>query len=171
MGKPRLFLVSLSRTRVRSGSEAAPAHQECRQPVASPADPSGGRQGRAPGAGEAQHPGYEQEHPRDRGGSWQQCTQKTGLNRSILSTGWGEIEQMLCYIAWVVYVNPASTSQRCCRRRQMDKASRRSQSTFHCTSCGYQANGDLNAAQNILACGVGATARGEAFSRLDFYNP
>ena len=82
--------------------------------------------------------------------------EKAGLNRSILSTGWDEIEQMLCYTTRFVYVNPASTSRRrsCCG--QVDKASRRSQSVFHRTSCGYQANGDLNAAQNILACGVGA---------------
>lgn len=33
-----------------------------------------------------------------------------------------------------------------------------------CTSCGYWANAGLNAAQNILASGIGATARGEAFS-------
>ena len=71
---------------------------------------------------------------------------------------------MLGYKTRVVYVNPAYTSQRCCRCGQVDKASRRSQSTFHCTSCGYRANADLNAAQNIWASGVGAAARGEAFS-------
>ena len=41
---------------------------------------------------------------------------------------------------------------------------RRNQSAFHCTSCGYWANGGLNVAQTILASRVGATARGEAFS-------
>ncbi|WP_368794368.1 zinc ribbon domain-containing protein [Candidatus Synechococcus spongiarum] len=61
--------------------------------------------------------------------------------------------------------------QRCCPCGQVDKASRRSQSTFHCTSCGCQANGDLNAAQNIPASGVGAAAQGEAFSRLDLDDP
>ena len=69
--------------------------------------------------------------------------QKAGLNRSILATDWGEIEQRLCYKTRVVYVNPAYTSRRCCRCGQVDKASRRSQPAFHCTSCGYQANGDL----------------------------
>ena len=96
--------------------------------------------------------------------------QKAGLNRSILATGWGEIEQMLGYKTRVVYVNGAYTSQRCSGCGQVDKASRRSQSTFHCTSCGYRANADLNAAQNILASGVGAAARGEAFSPLDLYD-
>ena len=90
--------------------------------------------------------------------------QKAGPNRSILATGWSEMEQMLSYTTRAVYVNPAYTSQRCCRCGQVDRASRRSQSAFHCTSCGYQAHADLNAAQNILACGVGAAARGEAFS-------
>ncbi|MCY3654204.1 MAG: transposase [Cyanobacteria bacterium MAG IRC1_bin_28] len=97
--------------------------------------------------------------------------QKAGLNRSILATGWGEIEQMLGYKTRVVYVNGAYTSQRCSGCGQVDKASRRSQSTFHCTSCGYRANADLNAAQNILASGVGAAARGEAFSPLDLCDP
>ena len=88
--------------------------------------------------------------------------QKAGLNRSILATGWVEIEQMLGYKTRVVYVNGAYTSRRCCRCGQVDKASRRSRSTVHCTSCGYRANADLNAAQSILASGVGAAARGEA---------
>ena len=67
--------------------------------------------------------------------------QQAGLNRSILATGWSEIEQMLSYKTRVVYVNPAYTSQRCSHYGQVDKASRRSQSAFHCTSCGYRANG------------------------------
>ena len=89
--------------------------------------------------------------------------QKAGPNRSILAMGWSEMEQMLSYTTRAVYVNPAYPSRRCCRCGQVDRA-RRSQSAFHCTSCGYQAHADLNAAQNILACGVGAAARGEAFS-------
>jgi len=35
---------------------------------------------------------------------------------------------------------------------------------FHCTACGGQDHADLNAAFNILASGIGATAQGEAFS-------
>ena len=89
---------------------------------------------------------------------------KAGLNRSTLSRGGSEIKQMLGYTTRVMHVNPAYPSQKCSRCGQVDRASRRSQSTFHCTSCGYQANADLNAAQNILASGVGAAARGEAFS-------
>lgn len=59
---------------------------------------------------------------------------------------------------------PTYISKRCSHCGQVDRASRRNQSAFHCTSCGYWANGDLNVAQTILASGVGATARGEAFS-------
>jgi len=40
---------------------------------------------------------------------------KSGLNRSILVTGWAEIEQMLAYKTRVAYVNPPFTSRRCSR--------------------------------------------------------
>jgi len=40
---------------------------------------------------------------------------KSGLNRSILATGWAEIEQMLAYKTRVVYVNTPCISQRCSR--------------------------------------------------------
>ena len=91
-------------------------------------------------------------------------TAKAGLNRSILATGWSEMEQMLRYTTRAVYVNGAYTSRRCCRCGQVDKASRRSQSTFHCTSCGYRHHAHLNAVQNIPVSGVGTT-HGERRSR------
>ena len=86
--------------------------------------------------------------------------QKAGLNRSILSTGWGELQQMLAYKTQVAYVNPASTSQTCAKCGYRDKSSRKTQAAFHCTHCGHQDNADLNAAQNIMASGVGATGQG-----------
>ena len=86
--------------------------------------------------------------------------QKAGLNRSILATGWEKIQQMLTYKAQVTTVNPASTSQTCAKCGHLDKDLRRSQLVFHCTSCGHEANADVNAAKNILASGVGATAQG-----------
>jgi len=55
---------------------------------------------------------------------------KSGLNRSILATGWTEIEQMLAYKTRVAYVNPAFTSQRCSRCGHVDAKSRKTQAVF-----------------------------------------
>jgi len=49
----------------------------------------------------------------------------------------------------VVYVNPAYTSQTCSVCGHCEKANRRSQSKFLCTSCGYACHADVNAAVNI----------------------
>ncbi len=49
----------------------------------------------------------------------------------------------------VVYVNPAYTSQVCPVCGCVDRKNRLSQSQFLCTGCGYSANADHNAAQNI----------------------
>ena len=50
------------------------------------------------------------------------------------------------------------TSQRCSRCGEVDKASRKSQSKFECTSCGFKTNADYNAAKNILAAGLAVSA-------------
>ena len=87
--------------------------------------------------------------------------QKSGLNRGILATGWGQLRHMLDYKAVnVVAVHPAYTSQTCNECGTVDKRSRRSQSDFHCVHCGHEANADINAALNILALGTGASGRG-----------
>ncbi len=49
----------------------------------------------------------------------------------------------------VVKIDPRHTSQTCSRCGYQHRANRRSQSVFHCRSCGYQLNADLNAARNI----------------------
>ena len=49
----------------------------------------------------------------------------------------------------VVYVNPAYTSQTCSACGHCEKANRTSQSKFLCTSCGFSAHADVNAAVNI----------------------
>ncbi len=49
----------------------------------------------------------------------------------------------------VVAVDPRNTSRTCPECGCIDKASRRSQSLFSCTGCGYSANADLNAARII----------------------
>jgi putative transposase len=56
-------------------------------------------------------------------------------------------------------VSPAYTSQRCSACGHVDRDSRESQARFRCTSCGYAANADVNAAINIAA-GQAVTARG-----------
>jgi putative transposase len=86
--------------------------------------------------------------------------QKAGLNRSILQQGWGQFASYLQYKApgRVEKVDPAYTSQRCSQCGNVDKNSRKSQALFECTSCGYSASADVNAARNIAA---GHAVRGD----------
>ncbi len=91
--------------------------------------------------------------------------QKRGLNRSILTQGWGRLEQMLTYKLAMTHsellkVPAAYTSQTCSACGSIDPRSRISQATFRCVACGHAANADVNAAQNILAAGLAVTARG-----------
>ena len=80
---------------------------------------------------------------------------KSGLNRAILSSGWGALEWNLDYKAGrVVRVNPAHTSQTCHRCGAIDPSSRVDQSTFRCQACGHAANADVNAALNIRRQGL-----------------
>ncbi len=92
------------------------------------------------------------------------ATDKAGLNRVILHTGWSALGQMLNYkAADVIEVSAAYTSRSCSACGAIDAASRRSQSEFKCVACGHAQNADLNAARNIRASGTGATARRKAF--------
>jgi len=49
----------------------------------------------------------------------------------------------------VVKVDPYCTSRRCSKCGFIDKDNRTSQSNFKCLNCGYEANADYNASQNI----------------------
>ena len=74
-----------------------------------------------------------------------------GLARGIHDAGWGCFEQMLAYkLEWsggrLLKVNAAYSSQTCSSCAAVDARSRRSQARFVCTSCGYDAHADLNAA-------------------------
>ncbi len=85
--------------------------------------------------------------------------QKAGLNRAILDKGWGEFRRQLVYKAAllggrVVEVDARHTSQTCSVCRHVDAASRYNQTRFACVACGYAANADANAAQNILQRGL-----------------
>ena len=78
--------------------------------------------------------------------------QKSGLNRAILASGWGQMERKLAYKAGrVVFVDPAYTSQTCSRCGHAAQSNRPSQAVFRCGACGFRANADHNAAINILA--------------------
>ena len=91
--------------------------------------------------------------------------QKAGLNRSILATGWGQFEMMLGYKCLEVIKVPAAyTSQRCHACGHIEKDNRKTQKTFKCVACGHKINADYNASANILASGIGAAARGGAYS-------
>lgn len=90
---------------------------------------------------------------------------KSGLNKSILDQGWYEFRRQLEYkMRWrggeLRTVAPQFTSQKCSCCGEVDKASRKTQSKYSCTSCGYEANADYNAAINILAAGLAVTACG-----------
>ena len=91
---------------------------------------------------------------------------KSGLNKSILDQAWGEFKRQIGYkLVWQggIYLEvPAPyTSQTCSMCGEKDKASRQSQEHYVCTSCGYEANADINAAKNILAAGHAVLACGE----------
>ena len=85
--------------------------------------------------------------------------QKSGLNRSILETGWGQFERLLEYKVAalggvVVRVNPKTTSRRCRKCGHTSKRNRESQALFRCVECGHEENADVNAAKNIEAAGT-----------------
>jgi transposase len=89
--------------------------------------------------------------------------QKTGLNRSILASGWGLLARRLNDKApgRVEKIQPAYTSQRCSVCGHVAADNRKSQAVFRCTACGYTGNADVNAARNIAA-GHAVTARGRS---------
>ncbi len=76
--------------------------------------------------------------------------QKTGLNRVIRETGWGQLERYLEERGVVVKVHPLYTSQRCSKCGHVSDDNRKTQRTFLCQSCNHQ----LNAALNIRASGL-----------------
>lgn len=49
----------------------------------------------------------------------------------------------------VVYIKPRYTSQRCSKCGYIDRENRQTQASFVCLKCGFEANADYNASQNI----------------------
>ena len=68
--------------------------------------------------------------------------QKAGLNRSILASRWGKIEQCLGYKAQVEKVPPHHTSQRYQACGHTDAGNRKTQASFKCLNCGHADNAD-----------------------------
>ncbi|NUK09937.1 transposase [Streptomyces lunaelactis] len=88
--------------------------------------------------------------------------QKAGLNRGILSAGWGGLVQRLEHKApgRVIKINPAYSSQTCSVCGVTDREARESQARFSCRACGHTQNADVNAAVNMkTAAGRAVTAR------------
>ena len=88
-------------------------------------------------------------------------SQKSGLNREILRSGWGLLVRRLEDKASgrVEKISAAFTSQRCSACGHIAAESRKSQALFACVACGFACNADVNAARNIAA-GHAVTARG-----------
>ena len=92
---------------------------------------------------------------------------KAGLDRSILSNCWGHTLKRLndktaANGGKVVIVPAAYTSQTCHKCGHVAKGNRESQAVFHCVECGYRANADVNAAENILSRALAKTGGGTA---------
>lgn len=90
---------------------------------------------------------------------------KAGLNRSILSSCWGQFRKRLedkAKLAGVevIAVNPANTSRQCFSCKHTAQSNRESQAVFECTKCGHEDNADTNAAKNILGLAVASTKTG-----------
>jgi putative transposase len=91
---------------------------------------------------------------------------KAALNRRIAASAWSRLVRRTTEKAaasqgcQVVRVDPRHTSQRCSVCGGVDPGNRPSQAVFCCLGCGHTDNADINAAKNILAAGLAATARG-----------
>ncbi len=84
---------------------------------------------------------------------------KSNLNRMSLNESWGEFHRQVGYKMKLkggifIKVNPKNTSRTCPNCGYVSKKNRRSQPVFKCICCGYSANADVNAAQNILRAGL-----------------
>ena len=89
--------------------------------------------------------------------------QKTGLNRSILDSGWGILLSVLAYKAEsagrvVVAVDPRNTSRICPQCGHVAAANRVTQAVFRCVACFYTGHADVVGAINVLRAGLALQA-------------
>ncbi len=92
--------------------------------------------------------------------------QKSGLNRSLLSQGWGIFLSLLEYKlvrlgGRLVRVDPRNTSRACFVCGHVSKENRPDQATFQCVSCGHADHADVNAAKNVFRAGHARSACSE----------
>jgi putative transposase len=90
-------------------------------------------------------------------------SQKRGLNRAIMRSGWGQLVARLQDKAFgrIEKIPAAYTSQRCSACGHVASGNRKSQAVFECEACDAgRCNADVNAARNIAA-GRAVTARGD----------
>ena len=83
---------------------------------------------------------------------------KAGLNREILSAGWGVLLRLIHYKAagagrTVISVDPRFTSQTCHACGHVEVGNRDG-TEFRCLKCGHADHADINAAGNILRAGL-----------------
>jgi putative transposase len=88
---------------------------------------------------------------------------KASLNRGILASAWGTLasrteQKAEASACAVIYVDPRFTSQQCHACGHTARENRDSQTVFRCVKCGHHDHADANAARNILARGLTATA-------------
>jgi putative transposase len=89
--------------------------------------------------------------------------QKSGLNRSVLDSGWGQLLALIGEKAeeatrQLIAVDARHTSQRCASCLHTEAGNRTSQAEFRCLACGHSDHADLNAAKNILRAGLALRA-------------
>ncbi len=88
----------------------------------------------------------------------QECQGKVRTQSGVTEHRLEWLETVSCYKSRVIEINPAYTSQTCRACGHLDKAARKDR-RYKCVACGHADHADLNAARNILASGIGATAR------------
>lgn len=82
---------------------------------------------------------------------------KSGLNRVILASCWGNTVQRLEHklaTNTLTKINPRNTSRTCTVCKHVSPRNRESQAVFKCEVCQHQAHADTNAAINILNIAV-----------------
>lgn len=101
--------------------------------------------------------------------------QKTGLNRSILDTGWGMLRGMIEYklaecggVFVEVPTQKVKPSQTCLSCGHQEKKTLE-QREHHCTKCGYTDDRDVAAAKVMLSWALGTSVlnRGEDSATVD----
>lgn len=81
---------------------------------------------------------------------------KAALSRMIHASCWDMFATRLEAKTFVVYVNPAYTSQQCFKCDHVAAENRENQAVFVCVDCGHTEHADINAARNIHRRGYAA---------------